>query len=260
MEIIYIIFSLLFGLAVGSFLNVCIYRLPQDLSLVKPDSFCPSCKTPIRWYHNIPLFSYIFLRGRCAYCGEKISPEYPAIELVTGILTVIFFYRWRELPLWFIFSMLSCYLLIVVSVIDFKTMLISDFFSYSIGILGLISSQFNPNFSGEWHQRLIYSFSGIIAGAGFIWLLAFLGKLIYKKDAVGDGDMFLLGAIGSFMGYRGLFSVVIIASFLGSIYGISLILMKKADRVSYMPFGPFLSIGCIINLYRFWDFVEFISS
>ncbi|GAB4030134.1 MAG: hypothetical protein Fur0012_05500 [Elusimicrobiota bacterium] len=84
--------------------------------------------------------------------------------------------------------------------------------------------------------------------------------MIYKKDAVGDGDMFLLGAIGSFMGYRGIFSVVVIASFLGSIYGLTLIFMKKADRVSYMPFGPFLSIGCIINLYYFWDFIEFISS
>lgn len=257
---LYLALSFVFGVVVGSFLNVCIYRLPKDLSLIKPDSFCPSCKNPIKWYHNIPILSYIFLRGKCAYCHQKISFQYPLIEVVTGIITVSFFYKWNHDPLWLLFSLLACYLLIVVSVIDFKTMLISDFFSYSIATLGLISSQFNPNFSGDWHHRIILSLSGIIAGAGFIWILSFLGKIIYKKEAVGDGDMFLLGAIGSFMGYTGLFSVIIIASFLGSIYGITLILIKKADRVSYMPFGPFLSIGCIVNLYNFLDFIAFISS
>jgi len=257
---IYLALSFVFGAVVGSFLNVCIYRLPKGISLIKPDSFCPSCKNSVKWYHNIPVLSYVFLRGRCAYCHQKISFEYPLIEMVSGIITTLFFYKWNYDPLWLMFSLITCYLLIVVSVIDLKTMLISDFFSYSIAILGLISSQFNPNFHGDWHHRLVYSLSGIIAGAGFIWILSFFGKIIYKKDAVGDGDMFLLGSIGSFMGYAGLFSVVIIASFLGSIYGITLILTKKADRVSYMPFGPFLSIGCIVNLYNFWDFIEFISS
>ncbi len=259
MEILGLFFSFIFGLCVGSFLNVCIYRLPSDLSLIKPDSFCPRCHTPIRWYHNVPVLSYIFLKGKCAYCGEKISLEYLAIELVTGILTTVFFYKWNHSPLWLASVLLASYILIVVSVIDFKTMLISDLFSYSLGIVGILSSQINPNFSGDWYQRLLYSISGIISGAGFIWFLAFIGKIIYKKDAVGDGDMFLLGAIGSFMGYRGLFSVIIIASFAGSLYGITLILAKKADRLSYMPFGPFLSVGCIVNLYYFWDFINFIS-
>lgn len=259
MEIFGLSLSFIFGLCVGSFLNVCVYRLPKDLSLIKPDSFCPRCQAPIRWYHNIPLFSYLFLKGKCAYCADKISLEYPAIELVTGILTTVFFNKWNHNPLWLASALLASYILIVVSVIDFKTMLISDIFSYSLGVLGILSSQINPNFSGDWHQRIIYSISGIISGAGFIWILAFIGKMIYKKDAVGDGDMFLFGAIGSFIGYNGIFSVIIIASFLGSIYGISLILMKKSGRLSYMPFGPFLSIGCIVNLYHFWDFISFIS-
>ncbi|NLI10126.1 MAG: prepilin peptidase [Elusimicrobia bacterium] len=260
MEIIGLSFSFIFGLCVGSFLNVCIYRIPNNLSIIKPDSFCPRCQTAIKWYHNIPVLSYIFLRGKCAYCGQKISLEYPLIELVTGILTSIFFLKWHFLPFWFLFSIIACYLLIAVSVIDFKTMLISDFFSYSIAIIGLIASQFNPNFYGDWYQRLLNSLSGIFFGAGFIWFLAFVGKLIYKKDAVGDGDMFLLGAIGSFMGYKGLISVIIIASFIGSLYGVGLIIAKKADRVSYMPFGPFLALGCIVNLYNYWDFIAFISS
>lgn len=248
----------IFGLSIGSFLNVCIYRLPIDLSLVKPDSFCPSCKKEIKWYDNIPIVSYILLGGKCRYCKSKISYLYPLIEIITAIITLLFFSKWKYEPYWLFLSLIASYILIIVSVIDFKTMLISDFFSYSIAILGLIAANFNPIFSGGFQERILSSLSGILAGAGFIFALSYIGKLIYKKDAVGEGDMFLLGAIGSFMGVKGIVSVVIIASFIGSIYGISLIVFKKIDRLSYMPFGPFLSLACIFNLYHYFDFVKFI--
>jgi len=243
------IITFIFGTIIGSFLNVCIYRLPIDISIVKPNSFCPSCKNPIKWYDNIPILSYIFLKGKCRYCKINISIQYPLIEFFTGLITALFFLKFQNNFIWFISSILICYLLIVVSVIDFRTMLISDFFSFSIAFIGIISSLINPSFDGSYYNRLVLSLSGLITGSGFIFALSYIGKVIYKKDAVGEGDIFLLGAIGTFSGFYGIINIIIISSFLGSLYGISLILFKRADRLSYIPFGPFLSLAAIINLY-----------
>ncbi len=238
-----------FGLIFGSFLNVCIARLPKDESLLWPASRCPKCLAPIRFYDNIPLVSFILLGGRCRSCREPISLKYPLIELLTGILTALFAVKWLGNPGWLAVSLLAVYALIVVSAVDFETMMISDLFPLILFGLGLAGSYLNPNFQGGWIVRLGQAVLGAAVGAGFIWGLAFLGKAIYKKDAVGEGDIFLMGAIGSLCGWQGVVSGVIIASFFGSVYGISLLLMKRAERMSHMPFGPFLALGALINLY-----------
>ncbi len=243
-------FVFFIGLIIGSFLNVCIARLPKDESIAFPPSHCPACKAPIKFYDNIPLLSYLLLRGRCRACGGRISPRYFAVELLAGALTALFFARWWPMdPWWLAVSLLSVYVLIVVSVIDFETMLISDAFSLALGVLGLAGSLVHPYFSGGWAERLGQSALGAAAGAGFIWGLALLGKKIYKKDAVGEGDIFLMGGIGALCGWQGVVSSVVMASFFGSAYGISLLLLKRADRMSHMPFGPFLALGAAVNLY-----------
>jgi len=237
------------GLLLGSFLNVCIARLPKDESIVFPASRCPKCLAPIKFYDNIPVFSFIFLGGRCRSCREPISFKYPFVELLTGLVTALLAYKWWGSPLWLGVSLLSAYVLIVVSVIDFETMMISDAFSLALFILGLAGSFINPYFEGGWAERLASSGIGAAAGGGFIWLLALLGRKIYRKEAVGEGDIFLMGGIGALCGWQGVFTAVIMASFFGSVYGVSLLLLKRAGRMSHMPFGPFLALGAVINLY-----------
>lgn len=241
--------AFILGLLIGSFLNVCIARLPKDESIVWPASRCPKCLTPIKFYDNVPLLSFLLLRGRCRACKEPISFKYPAVELLTGAVTALFAAKWLGSPAWLAAALLAAYVLIIVSVVDFETMLISDAFSLALFALGLAGSLVNPYFSGHWAERLGASVAGAAAGAGFIWGLALLGKKIYKKDAVGDGDIFLMGGIGALCGWQGVASCVVMASFFGSIYGVALLLLKRADRMSHMPFGPFLALGALINLY-----------
>lgn len=244
-----IAFAFLLGLLLGSFLNVCIARLPKDESIVFPASHCPKCQAAIKFYDNIPLLSFAALGGRCRACKAPISFKYPAIELAAGLLTALFFARWSGNLPWLIISLLAVYTLVVVSVIDFETMMISDFFSLLLCLLGLGGSFVNPCFSGGWALRLGQSAGGAAVGAGAIWLLAFAGKVIYKKEAVGEGDIFLMGGIGALCGWQGVLTTVVMASFFGSLYGITLLLLKRADRMSHMPFGPFLALGAVINLY-----------
>ncbi|HNW45459.1 MAG TPA: prepilin peptidase [Elusimicrobiales bacterium] len=246
---IYIAFAFVMGLAVGSFLNVCISRLPKDESIVFPTSHCPLCRAPIKFYDNIPLISFAVLRGRCRACRAPISVKYPVVELAAGVLTALFAARWGGNLPWLAVSLAAVYALLVVSVIDFETMMISDFFSLLLAVLGLAGSSFNPCFEGGWAARLGQSAGGAAAGAGVIWLLALMGKVLYKKEAVGAGDIFLMGGIGALCGWQGVLSTVIMASFFGSVYGVSLLLLKRADRMSHMPFGPFLAAGAAINLY-----------
>ncbi len=245
-----VLLAFVLGLLFGSFLNVCISRLPKDESIVFPPSRCPKCLAPIKPYDNIPVLSYMLLRGRCRACAEPISAQYPFVELLTGVLTAVFVARWWGHPGWLAVSLLAVYVLIVVSVIDFETMMINDAFSLILFALGIGGSYFNPHLDGGWGARLAASAGGAAAGAGFIWGLALLGKKIYKKDAVGEGDIFLMGGIGALCGWQGVFTAVIMASFFGSVYGVSLLLLKRADRMSHMPFGPFLALGAAINLYH----------
>ncbi|MGD9643231.1 MAG: A24 family peptidase [Elusimicrobiales bacterium] len=245
-----VLLAFVLGLLFGSFLNVCISRLPRGESIVFPPSRCPRCLAPIKPWDNIPVLSYMLLRGRCRSCAEPISAQYPFVELLTGVLTAVFVARWWGSPGWLAVSLLAVYVLIVVSVIDFETMMINDAFSLILFALGIGGSYFNPHLDGGWAARLAASAGGAAAGAGFIWALALLGKKIYKKDAVGEGDIFLMGGIGALCGWQGVFTAVIMASFFGSVYGVSLLLLKRADRMSHMPFGPFLALGAVINLYH----------
>ncbi|MCX5781449.1 MAG: prepilin peptidase, partial [Elusimicrobia bacterium] len=242
------LFIFVLGLVVGSFINVCIYRIPKEESLIKPRSHCRNCNAAIKWYDNIPLISYLLLKGKCRYCKSKISLNYPIVELVTAFCFVLVANKYYQNLETFLYLYLT-FVLIAVFFIDYLYQIIPDLFSYSLIIVGLIFSVFNHDLGLTFHSRLLNSFSGAITGGAVLFLMGYFGKKIFKQDAMGLGDIKFLAGIGSIFG---LFNVVIIlfsAAILGSIYGIILILVKKIGRRDYIPFGPFISVAAFICIF-----------
>jgi leader peptidase (prepilin peptidase)/N-methyltransferase len=241
-------YASIFGLIAGSFLNVCIYRIPKNLSIVRPRSACTRCGAKIRWYDNIPLLSWLLLRGKCRGCGAKISPQYPAVELFTAVMTVLFIHKFG-LSLWTPCALLAVYCLIILSVIDMRLMIIPDRFSIGLIAFGLAVCFANPAFEGAALARFLSSLGG--AGAGFfgMWAVALIGSFVFKKEAMGGGDVKLMGAIGALSGVMGVVNALIISSFAGIFYFGILVLLRKPLDNGTIPFGPFLSIGLLFNLY-----------
>jgi len=248
MVIYYTILFFILGSIFGSFLNVVIYRLPKGESIIYPPSHCPLCGAKILPWDNIPILSYIILRGRCRNCGERISPVYMIVEFITAVLFAFgfFYYRWSSSLLEFVvFSLI----LIPIAFIDWKTMLIPDILSIGGIVIGLGFSIFR----GEIIQSLI---SGVVSG-GILLIFAVIGKWIFKKEAMGFGDVKMAAMLGVFVGWRSFIFLLIIASFTGAVYGIIMQLRGKIQD-SKVPFGPFLAIGGIITyitanyILKFW--------
>lgn len=248
MESLILFFAALFGLVMGSFLNVCIYRIPKNKSIVWPSSFCPKCGKAIKFYDNIPVFSYILLWGKCRRCKEPISCQYPIVELVTGFLTALFVWRWGLTP-WTGVLLAAVYGLIILSVIDLELMIIPDRFSLGLIVLGLAFAWLNPNFSGGGWSRFLESLLG--AGVGFFGTLAvaLLGYVMFRKEAMGGGDVKLMGGIGAFIGWQGVITTIVFASALGLVYSVFLMIFKGKGKGDAIPFGPFLSAGALVNLF-----------
>lgn len=248
MQTLILIFAGLFGLVFGSFFNVCIYRIPQGKSIAWPASFCPHCKTHIRWFDNIPVLSYILLLGKCRACKKPISVQYPLVELVTAILTVLFVYRYG-ITVWTFGVLLAVYFLIILSVIDLQLMIIPDRFSLGLIVLGLAFAWCNPNFTGAWWQKELWSLVGAGAGLFGVLAIALLGTWIFKKEAMGGGDVKLMAGVGAFVGWQGVITTVIFGSFFGLVYAVFLMIFKGKKGSDAIPFGPFLSLGALINLW-----------
>ena len=248
MERLVLFFAGLLGLIIGSFLNVCIYRIPINKSIAWPASFCPKCGKHIAFYDNIPVLSYLFLWGKCRHCKAPISWQYPIIELLTSVLTVVFVWRWGLTP-WTGVLLVAVYSLIVLSVIDLQLMIIPDRFSLGLIVLGLAFSWLNPNFDGTALNHFLQSLLG--AGVGFFGTLAvaLLGYVMFRKEAMGGGDVKLMGGIGAFLGWKRVITTIVFASALGLIYSIFLMIFKGKKGGDAIPFGPFLSAGALINLY-----------
>ena len=248
MELLFIyISSLIFGAIVGSFLNVCIYRIPENVSLWWPPSTCPKCKTRIKFYDNIPVLSYIILRGKCRNCKEPISIQYPVIEALTSILTLLVVYKFG-LTYWTAVALLVTYSLIVLSMIDFRLYIIPDRFSIGLTVLGLAVFFINPAFSGDLKAKFIQCFTGGAVGFFGLWGMAIIGSFLFKKEAMGGGDIKLTAAVGTLTGLSGVISTLIISSFLGLVYYIVLFILKKDPQNKTIPFGPFISMGLFINI------------
>ena len=248
METLILVFAALFGLIIGSFLNVCIYRIPQNKSIVWPPSFCPKCGKPIKFYDNVPLISYILLWGKCRNCKAPISCQYPIVEFLTGLLTVLFVWRWG-LSAWTAVLLVAVYSLIILSVIDLELMIIPDRFSLGLIVLGLAFCWLNPNFEGSGWSPFLQGLTGAAVGFFGTLAVAVLGYFMFKKEAMGGGDVKLMGGIGAFVGWEGVITTIVFASALGLVYSLFLMIFKVKGKGDAIPFGPFLSAGALINLF-----------
>ncbi len=241
--LILLFFSFLLGAVIGSFLNVCIYRIPAGESIVSPGSRCPHCGTPILWYQNIPIFSWLVLGGKCASCKGSISIRYPMVEALTGGLFALVFYRfgiqWAT-PIYWLF----CAALVAITFIDLDHQIIPDVISLPGIPIGFLCSFALPWIS--WTDSLF----GILLGGGSLFAVAAGYELLTKKEGMGGGDIKLLGMMGAFLGWQAVLPVIFLSSLIGSLVGVPLMLIKKADGKLAIPFGPFLALGALI--YLFW--------
>ena len=236
------IYNFLIGLVVGSFLNVCIHRIPNNLSLVRPRSSCPNCKAPIRWYHNIPVLSYLLLRGRCANCKTRISPIYPIVELLTGVVFVLLFRKYGWTPLFLIYAILACSL-IVLMWIDVLHRLLPDIITLTGIVIGFACSFFNPEVG--WKSSLL----GILIGGAVPTIVLLAYKWIRKKEGMGHGDIKMLAMIGAFLGWRQVLFVLFASSLLGSIIGLSLMWLTHKDADYEWPFGTYIAIAALVAIF-----------
>ncbi len=243
-----IIFVFMFGLCFGSFANVCIYRMPRDISIVKPNSHCPKCKKPIKWYDNIPVISYICLGAKCRSCGDKISIIYPSIELLCGFLFLSMYFLFGYSYILVPFCLLV-FSLMVITAIDFEFQIIPDEISFMLIIVGFTVSFFNYTLGDTILQRILNSLLGFFAGGGSLFLVAVLGKLIFKKDAMGGGDIKIMAGVGTFLGWDRVLLAIAIACLLGSVVGIALIVFRKIARRQEIAFGPYLAVASYIVLF-----------
>ncbi len=244
MNLLEILGVAIWGALVGSFLNVCIYRLPREESIVRPASRCPRCQSPIRWYDNIPILSYLFLRGHCRYCKAPISYRYPLVELFTALFSVAVYLRFGLSPAYLAFFAFVCALL-VASLIDLDFQIIPDEISLPGILVGLAFSPFNPLITP------LEALLGALCGAGGLYLLAEFYYFVTKREGLGGGDLKLLALIGAFLGVKSILPVLLISSFVGAITGVLITLIRKIKeaRTFAIPFGPFLSLGALIYLF-----------
>lgn len=237
-----IIFTAIFGLILGSFINVCIHRIPLKKSIVFPPSSCPKCGERIRFYDNIPVLSYIILRGRCRKCNEGISVQYPIVEAISGLLSVALFLRYGFNLHYFMFLLFSLSL-VVISFIDIQHKIIPDIISLPGIPLGFIISIILGQIT--WYDSLI----GILVGGGCLYLVAFIFERLTGKVGMGGGDIKLLAMIGGWLGFKALPFIILISSLSGTIVGsISILLSNKGFRTR-IPFGPFLAFGALVYLF-----------
>ncbi|MCI5195495.1 MAG: prepilin peptidase [Candidatus Electrothrix sp. AW5] len=243
MEMLLLFYSFIFGALVGSFLNVVILRLPdEEQSVVFPASHCPKCNTKLRWYENIPIVSYLVLRGKCRTCKVSISLQYPVVELCMALLSLALYHRLGIAPILpFYFLFLAALLAIIF--IDIHLQIIPDKISLPGILIGFISSFFNPLVS--WQESGL----GILLGGGILYAVAKGYALLTGRDGMGGGDIKLLAMIGAFLGYQCLLFVIFFSSLTGSLVGIAAMFQQKKGGQTRIPFGPFLALGAMSWLF-----------
>ena len=249
-ELVYLYFAALsFGLGacLGSFANVCIYRIPREESVVKPRSHCPHCGHLIAWYDNIPLLSILLLRQKCRHCAGAISSRYFIVELVTAAIFLLIWLRYGwdvRTPVY----MLMTLGFVVGSFIDVDHLILPDRITIGGMLIGPVLSLAFPSLHGfESHYLgLRASLLGLVFGAGLLGLIAGLGTLAFKREAMGMGDVKLLGAVGALLGWKACLFTVMLSSLLGAGVGITLILMRSKTFQSKIPYGPYLALAAIL--------------
>lgn len=231
------IVAFLFGSTIGSFANVCIHRLPWKQSLAFPPSHCPFCQELLRPWHNIPLLSYLALRGRCAFCNIVIPVRYPMIECLCGLLYIML-YNAFGLSLHSVILALLVTALVIVSFIDLDHKIIPDAITLTGIPLGILTSLVISPVS-VWESVL-----GVILGGGLFFFIA-----VISSGGMGGGDIKLMATLGAFIGWQSILITIFLASCLGSMVGLALILIKKKNRKDVVPFGPFIALGALITIF-----------
>jgi leader peptidase (prepilin peptidase) / N-methyltransferase len=240
--------ALIFGLCIGSFLNVCIYRMPLGRSIALPSSRCFACGLVLPWWRNIPVLSWLAQRGRCGCGMVKLTGRYPTVEILTGLwFAAVWHFHGHTPPLAAIHTAFGC-ALIVAAFIDIDHFIIPDEISLGGCLAGLAVSTIYPQLheAHSWWGGLGLSLIGLVTGGGGLLLIAIIGTAIMKKDAMGMGDVKLMGAMGAFLGWDAVLFIVAAASMLGASFGLSLILVRQRRWGVPIPFGPYLVAGAII--------------
>ncbi|MCL1856688.1 MAG: prepilin peptidase [Kiritimatiellaeota bacterium] len=264
-----ILFVMGFGACVGSFLNVCIYRIPLDQSVVSPRSRCMACGTPIAWYHNIPVASYFIVRGRCVACKAPFSIRYAVVETLTAALfatvwlcvpfTVEGTLMMPPLGMLAVPSLLTVPVywlvlggLIIGTFTDLDHLIIPDSVTWGGMVAGILLSALLPELHGEtlWWRGLMMSAIGAGVGFGVLEAIAFTGTKALKKEAMGFGDVKLMGAVGAFFGWQAAAFVIVAGSLFGTVGGLALMAAKRARLGQGIPFGPYLALATIV--WMFW--------
>ncbi len=241
-DIFWLVVAFIYGMVLGSFTNVCIYRIPEKISLWSPPSTCPGCGYKIKWYDNIPVLSYIFLGGKCRKCKTKISMQYPLIEMFTGFLVALIYLK-IGLSYDVIFLSAILVVLLTIAAIDYKTMIIPNGTVIALIVIGGLYTVARIIFPQEfvisitWLEALI----GFFAASVPLFLVAVL-----SKGGMGGGDIKLMAAAGLFLGWKGILVAMIAGSLIGAIVSLTMIALKKKKRKDMIPFGPFLCLGILI--------------
>ena len=238
----YYLFVFIFGTVVGSFLNVCICRIPHDESVVFPASHCPKCGYRLPFYDNVPIISYLLLGGKCRSCRAPISWQYPLVELLNGILALLLFLKFGPTSLFLVLFCFCC-AMVVITFIDLEHQIIPDSISLPGIVAGFVISFFFPTHG--WLNSLL----GILAGGGSLYLVAASYHLLTGKEGMGGGDIKLLAMMGAFFGWKSIPFIIFVSSLAGSVIGIVVMLARKKDAKLAIPFGPFLAFGAILYIF-----------
>ncbi len=232
----------LYGNLLGSFANVIILRLPKGESIVRPRSHCPQCKAQIKWYDNIPLLSWILLRGKCRDCKTAISWRYPLVELIMGLSFALAFHfiGWQ----WYLIEVLIfLFAVIIASFIDIDHFILPDIFTLSGIVIGLFGALINPE------RSFLDSLLGVFLGGGFLWAIAYFYFLIRKEEGMGGGDIKLLAWIGAVIGWKAVPFVIVTSSLIGAVGGGVIALRDRGGMKTVIPFGPYLAFGAVVYLF-----------
>jgi leader peptidase (prepilin peptidase)/N-methyltransferase len=259
--------AFLFGLVIGSFLNVCIARLPVDGSVLRPASHCPRCKTPIRWYDNVPLVSFLLLGGKCRACRVPISWRYPLVELLNGVAFAGAVYQF-DLSGEALLVMLLCSSLLVITFIDLDHQIIPDVITlpgmalglalaplFMTALAGPVPFGLLPD-AGSYVTGLLNAVIGLVLGGGPLWLIGWLWEKLRGVEAMGGGDVKLMGMLGSFLGWQGAVLTIMVGALTGTLAGVTLMLLKKHEAGQHIPFGPFLAVGALLVIFTGDDLVS----
>ncbi len=240
--VILIFFIFWTGACIGSFLNVCIYRMPAQKSVVSPGSACPSCGHQLSWWENIPLLSYVILRAKCRQCKSPISIQYPIVEFINGVFYVLIWFKYNEAVPALIYCLFFSALL-AVTVIDLKHYIIPDSISVAGIPAGIAASFFLPQLN--WVDSLL----GIVIGGGILYLVAWGYYAITKREGMGGGDIKLLAMIGAFLGWQAVPAVIFFSAAAGTVIGVAMMLISNKDRHYALPYGPFLAGAAVFYLF-----------